>query len=122
MATRRSGKNMEASENRRRERHRYDKNILCFQCTNTGTHKVKIPFIISVRDISYGGMGIACKQLLPKGSKVSFRLTEDTDSRVFDVEVKWTKFNGEYYIMGTEFTSIVKEDIVFLFNTINNLG
>lgn len=106
---------------RRRERYEYNKNILCFQCSNTGDHKVKIPFIIKIKDISYGGMKIACSQLLPKDSLISFRFTENDISRVFNIKIIWSKFNGEFFVMGTEFIDVVKEDIIFLFRMIRPL-
>lgn len=109
-------------DSRRRERHEYDKNILCFKCQSSRPHPVKVPFLFSIKDISYGGLGIITSQNIPLGSIISFKLTEGDDSRVFDIIVKWSKFDGENYIMGTEFNGVVKEDIVFLFNVIKKLA
>lgn len=108
-------------ENRNKNRHKYNKTILCFGCTNTGEYEVKLPFLVTVNNISFGGIGIEAKQFVPKGAIITFRLAEDEGSRKFDIEVRWVKYEDEIYHIGTKFINIVKEDVVFLFNMIKKI-
>lgn len=110
------------SENRLRERHVYNKYILCYKCYNYDpSSKPKVPFVFNVTDISFGGMGITTEQRLSVGTVLSFRLSEDELSRVFTVEVIWCKESSNIYKLGVEFKDIVKEDIIFLHTIVKGL-
>lgn len=110
------------SENRQRERHKYNKNILCFECRGKDNKMtVPVPFLFSITDISYGGMGIQAKHLIPVGSVLSFRLAEDSEARLLKIEIRWYKRSDDVFVFGAQFKDMVKEDVIFLYNTIHSL-
>jgi hypothetical protein len=109
-------------EHRRRERHTYDKHVLCYKCVSSNPmYKIKVPFLFVIQDISYGGMGISTDKKLYVGSVMAFRLDTAEGNREFKVMVKWSKYYSGKYVSGLQFIEVVKEDIIFLHQIVNHL-
>ena len=118
---------MKQSELRIRDRYKYNKNILTYECEKKESVLVKkVPCLITVSDVSYGGIGINSSKMLMPDTVLSIRLSNENISREFNVKVKWCKINRfsenySKYKGGLEFESVTRDDIVFMNKFINEI-
>jgi len=108
-------------EDRRRDRHKFIKHVLCYKCDQVPEKHVKVPFLIEIHDISYGGLGIVTDYRMYKDMVLYFRLDIDDLRREFAVQVKWCKYEEGRFSSGVEFQDVVKDDIIFLHRIVHPL-
>lgn len=107
------------SENRIRDRHVFDKHILCYRYDSETP--IKVPFVFEINDISYSGLGIQTNVFLKPDSILYFRMDINNIQHEFKVKVVWCKYNGIAYLSGVTFLDVRKEEIIFLHEIIKRL-
>ncbi|BEP29838.1 PilZ domain-containing protein [Helicovermis profundi] len=107
-------------ELRVRKRYEYKRNILSYECEKKDDILIKKqPCLISVSDISYGGLGIYCNKKLKRDMMLGIKVNNESVSRNFNLKVKWCKFNeltdnSSKFKVGLKFEDLTRDDIIFI--------
>lgn len=113
--------NKNTDEMRVRTRFEIANNILCFKIHEpTGKLATKIPVLINIVDISYGGLGIITKQKLNIGSVLSFNVKYKFELFELSIKIKWSKYIDNLYKSGGGYVNLKYEDLIFIDKIIKN--
>lgn len=113
---------IQLGEARGRDRFEFKNNILCFRCIDKkDSVKTKIPFLFSITDISYSGLGISCQYKLHENSVLTFNLKDKMESKELNVEVRWSKYDNGQYRSGVRFLDLTYEDVIFINEIVKKL-
>lgn len=110
-----NGTNEVMDESRRRDRYEFDKNILVLRCKDVSkSARTKLPFLLTINDISYSGIGMTCQQRLVNGTILIFNLISKMGVREVNLEVMWCKFSDLEFKCGLKFINLTYDDVLFI--------
>ena len=103
-------------DNRIRKRIDFNDRVLCYKhiITSSNIKPDPAPIRITIKDISYSGIGISCNRDLGQGDYLMFNLESGGLTKEFMVEVKWCRYNDGAHDAGLQFVNLTKEMILFL--------
>lgn len=110
------------NELRTRKRFLFSHDILCFSYMEQSSQEMKHKVIrISVKDISYGGLGIICNKQLEIGDVLIFNLNKSAIQRQIKAQVRWQTYFEKKYIIGLEFYELKKDDVLLIHDIIKEI-
>jgi hypothetical protein len=107
--------------NRKRKRHAYKHNVLCFKKSSSEYAIELTSMRISILNISYSGVGIIANQKLEVGDILIFNLSNKGETKELNFEVRWCYYHNQEYKAGLMFVNITKEDIYFIDQIIKDI-
>lgn len=117
----------QTTESRHRNRLEYFKNIFCFKyLTSEGELVTRAPFLLSLHDISYGGIGLDSNAKLEIDHILVFNLEYKGIIREFKAQIKWCKLllssdRNANYRFGASFLDLTYDDILFMNEILTHL-
>ncbi|WZL82337.1 PilZ domain-containing protein [Vallitaleaceae bacterium 9-2] len=104
------------NEKRVRRRIDYKNHILCYNHIpyDKGKKPDLVPIRITIKNISYSGLGIISTKKLDKDDVLSFNLANTVEKREVCVQVVWCRYSNGEYEVGLKFINITKDTLLFL--------